>query len=74
MKIVNLYEAKTHLSRIVNEAMAGEEIVIARAGTPLVKLVPVRERKPSDHFGNLRGLVTMADDFDETSDDFADYM
>ncbi|MGB9650870.1 MAG: type II toxin-antitoxin system prevent-host-death family antitoxin [Candidatus Cybelea sp.] len=51
MKLVNLYEAKTHLSRIVDEAVAGESIVLARAGKPLVKLVPVRDWKPSDAFG-----------------------
>jgi prevent-host-death family protein len=73
MKMVNLYEAKTHLSRIVDEALAGEQIVLARAGKPLVKLVPVRDRKPSDSYGIDRGLVTMADDFDDTPEDFADY-
>lgn len=74
MKLVNLYEAKTHLSSVVDEALAGEEIVLARAGKPLVTLVPVRERKPSDYYGIDRGLFTIPDDFDETPEDFADYV
>ncbi|MFY9666031.1 MAG: type II toxin-antitoxin system prevent-host-death family antitoxin [Candidatus Cybelea sp.] len=74
MKLVNLYEAKTHLSRIVDEAVAGESIVLARAGKPLVKLVPVRDWKPSDAFGMDRGLFALPSDFDETPDDFSDYI
>jgi prevent-host-death family protein len=74
MKTVNLYEAKTHLSRLVEEAQSGEEIVIARNGTPLVRLTPIKQRKPSDAFGMDRGLFTVPDDFDEPLEDFKDYM
>ncbi len=45
-KTVNIYEAKTHLSRLVDQAAAGEDIVIARAGKPLVRLVPVEQKAP----------------------------
>lgn len=66
--IVNMHEAKTHLSRLVDRAAAGEEIVIGRAGRPLVRLVPyaaeARPRKP----GALKGKLFVADDFDETPD------
>lgn len=74
MKTVNIYEAKTHLSRLVDEAQAGEEIVLARNGTPVAKIVPVAKKKPSDAFGMDRGLFTIPDDFDEPLDDFKDYM
>ena len=65
MKTVNLYDAKTHLSRLVERAAAGEEIVIAKAGRPRAKLVPFlpddRPRQP----GIWKGQVRIADDFDE---------
>jgi prevent-host-death family protein len=63
---VNVYEAKTHLSQLLDRAAAGEEIVIARAGRPVARLVALREasswrRSP----GAWRGQVRIADDFDE---------
>ena len=63
MKIVNIHEAKTHLSRLVDEAAAGTEVVIAKAGRPIAKLVPIRPaiRK----LGTLRGRIRIADDFDD---------
>lgn len=65
---VNVYEAKTHLSQLLDRAAAGEEIVIARAGRPVARLVPLsdsasRPRVP----GRWRGKVSIADDFDEMS-------
>ncbi|MDE2573392.1 MAG: type II toxin-antitoxin system Phd/YefM family antitoxin [bacterium] len=74
MKTVNLYEAKTHLSALVGEALSGEDVVLARHGKPLVRLVPVAQAKPSDAFGMDRGLVEIAADFDETPADFAEYV
>jgi prevent-host-death family protein len=62
--IVNLYEAKTTLSRLVERAAAGEEIIIAKAGKPMAKLVPAakptRRRKP----GGWKGRVVIRKDFD----------
>ena len=63
---VNVYEAKTHLSQLLDRAAAGEEIVIARAGRPIARLVPLadspsRPRSP----GGWRGKVRISDDFDE---------
>jgi prevent-host-death family protein len=60
---MNLYEAKTQLSALVDEAADGAEIIIAKAGKPLAKLVAFREagrRKP----GRAKGLVWISDDFD----------
>ncbi len=73
MKIVNLYEAKTHLSSVVEAALKGEDVVLARSGTPLVRLVPVGKRKPSDAFGIDHGVFVVPPDFDETPPDFEDY-
>ncbi len=65
MKTVNLYDATTHLSRLVEQAAAGEEIVITKAGRPRAKLVPFhpddRPRRP----GIWKGQVWIADDFDQ---------
>lgn len=62
--IYNLYEAKSSLSKLVERAAAGEEIIIAKAGKPLAKLVPVsargRRRKP----GGWKGRVAISEDFD----------
>ena len=61
---VNLYEAKTKLSELVDRAAAGEEIVIAKSGKPKARLVPV-EVKPERKFGLLKGKVWIAEDFDD---------
>jgi prevent-host-death family protein len=62
---VNIHEAKTHFSKLVERAAAGEEIVIARAGTPLVKLVAYAEARAPRRLGAWKGKVTIAPDFDE---------
>jgi prevent-host-death family protein len=62
---VNIHEAKTHLSRLVEEVAAGEEIVIAKAGRPIAKLVPVEREVEPRQLGALRGKIWMADDFDQ---------
>lgn len=72
MKQVNVYEAKTHLSRLLQEAIEGEEIIIARDGKPLVRLVPVEQAAPRPLLGLMKG-ISIADDFDAPLDDFADY-
>ncbi len=60
---VNLHDAKIHLSRYVDQALAGEEVVIARAGKPLVRLMPV-ETKPAPRVGGfLRGQAVLTADF-----------
>jgi prevent-host-death family protein len=68
-----MHEAKTKLSQLVQRAEAGEEIVIARNGNPVVRLVPVRsENRLASVYGALRGQVQMSDDFDELPDDIAE--
>ena len=65
MKIVNVHEAKTHLSRLLNSVAAGEEVVIAKAGTPIARLTAVTELGRPRIAGQDRGLFTVPDDFDE---------
>lgn len=59
----NMHDAKTHLSRLAERAAAGEEIVIARNGKPLARLVAMPARRPRK-FGWWKGQVWMSDDFD----------
>ena len=65
--VINVYEAKTKLSKLLDRVAEGEELVLGRAGRPIARLVPYalpqQPRKP----GRLVGRVWMADDFDETS-------
>ena len=62
---LNLYRAKTQLSQLVERAAAGEEIVIAKAGKPMARLVPLERRRPRKS-GFLKGKIRIANDFDET--------
>lgn len=64
MQHVNIHEAKTHFSQLVDAAMHGKETVIAKAGVPVAKLVPLRESKPKRRFGALKGKIKIAADFD----------
>jgi prevent-host-death family protein len=68
MKTVNMHEAKTHLSRLVEGAVRGEPFVIARAGRPLVR-VTVVETGPPRRTGFLAGQVDAPDDFDSMAED-----
>ena len=69
--VVNLYDAKTQLSALVDRAAAGQEIVIAKNGKPMAKLVPYRER-PQRKPGRFKGKIWMSDDFDAPMPDVAD--
>ena len=68
-----MHEAKTTLSQLVERAEAGEEIVIARNGKPVARLVPVAGTNSlASVYGALRGRVEIADDFDELPPDIAE--
>jgi prevent-host-death family protein len=66
---VGVHQAKTTLSRLLDAAVSGEEVVITRRGTPLVRLQPVRALPRKSLFGVLKGQIWMADDFDELPED-----
>ena len=61
---VNIHEAKTHLSKLLERVALGEEVIIAKAGTPVAKLVPVHQAK-SRILGSAKGEFTVPDDFNE---------
>ncbi len=65
MSIVNVHEAKTHLSRLLARAEAGEEVVIARNGNPIARLVPYENRPGIRQFGAMKGRVVVDDSFFE---------
>ena len=72
MRAVSIHEAKTQFSRLVARAEAGEEIVVRRGQTPVAKLVAYH---PSPRVpGSLKGRIVIAEDFDETPEDFGDYV
>jgi prevent-host-death family protein len=73
MTQVGMHEAKTKLSQLVERAEAGEDIIIARNGTPVARLVPVaRTSSLAAVHGALRGRVHLAEDFDELPDEIAE--
>ena len=73
MKLVTMHEAKTHLSRLVDFALAGGEVVIARRKQPLVRLSVVAPQKSPREIGALSGLVrSMGDGFNDSMDDWSE--
>lgn len=64
MKTVNTHEAKTHLSKLLERAARGEEIIIAKAGKPVAVLIPFRSEERDRTGGHWHGLVRIGDDFD----------
>ncbi len=67
MRIVNIHEAKTHLSRLVEQAARGESFVISKAGKPLVKVVPIEQTSRRSKFGFMKGQIKVPDDFDRVA-------
>jgi prevent-host-death family protein len=66
MEIVNMLEAKNNLSKLVQRVENGEDIIIARAGKPVIRLAPLEETKrPKIRYGTLKGQIWIADDFDD---------
>jgi prevent-host-death family protein len=62
---VNIHEAKTHLSRLLERVAMGEEVIIAKAGTPVAKLVPIKQTNRGFKFGSAKGKMVIADDFND---------
>jgi len=73
MDAVSIHEAKTHFSRLVARAEAGEEIVVRRGPTPVAKIVAYRAPTTPRVPGALKGRIAIGDDFDETPDGFDEY-
>lgn len=69
----NIAELKAHLSSLVNRALAGEEVIVARDNKPLLKLVPIESPPARRKPGSARNVVKIAADFDATLEDFGEY-
>jgi len=66
MTIVNIHQAKTHFSKLIDAVIQGNEIIIAKAGKPAAKLVPIVSKKPKRKFGVLKGKIRIAKNFDDS--------
>jgi prevent-host-death family protein len=62
---VNIHEARTHLSRLLEKGAMGEEVIIAKAGKPLAKLVPISSERPRFKLGSAKGEFVVPDDFND---------
>ena len=64
MRAINIHQAKTQLSKLLEKALHGEEIIIAKAGVPIARLVPFVPTKNKIRLGVLKGKIKISDDFD----------
>lgn len=73
MSQFNIHSAKAHLSELVQKAMLGEEVIIAKDNKPVVKLIAIKPIKHHRHLGSAKGMFELAKDFNEPLEDFKDY-
>jgi antitoxin (DNA-binding transcriptional repressor) of toxin-antitoxin stability system len=73
MHQVSIEEAETTLPDLIEAAVSGDEVRIAKDDQHIVRLVPVSGTRPIARFGSAKGLITMAEDFDEPLEDFAEF-
>ena len=71
MQITNISEAKAQLSALIEKVLAGEDVIIGKAGKPVARLIRYEHRRPLRRPGALKGKIKIADDFDELPDDIA---
>jgi prevent-host-death family protein len=64
MTVVNIHDAKTHFSKLINDTLAGKSVIIAKAGVPVVKLIVYSEEVKPRQSGQLKGLIKISKDFD----------
>lgn len=65
MQIVNIYQAKTQLSQLIQQAQQGQDVIIAKAGKPVVRVIPFKPEKKDRQPGLLKGQIKVSPDFDE---------
>ena len=67
MRTINIHQAKTHLSRLVDEAVQGDSFIIAKAGKPMVQVIPIAgaSAKPKQRIGAMKGMFTLPDNYEE---------
>ncbi len=71
---VNIHEAKTHLSKLIKKVINGEEVIIAKGNKPIVKIVNLEISSTNRKIGSAKGKIKIAADFDESIDDFEEYI
>lgn len=69
----NLHEAKTHLSRLIERALEGEEVIICKAGKPIAQLIPFQQKRKKRKPGGWEGKVKISKDFDQLPKDFMEH-
>lgn len=74
MTVVNMHEAKTNLSKLVKRAAAGEEIIVAKAGEPVAKIIAYTPPKERRQPGALKGQIKILPGFDEIPEEFEEYL
>lgn len=74
MSQFNIHTAKAHLSELIQKALMGEEVIIARDNKPLVKLTVLHPHHKKRRLGSAKGLFKIAPDFNEPLDDFKEYL
>ena len=72
MRMANISEAKAQLSALIEKVMAGEEVIIGKAGKPVARIVKYENNRQTRRPGALKGKITIADDFDVLPDDVAE--
>lgn len=74
MRMVTIHEAKAKLSKLIEEALSGQEVIIARRNKPLVRIVPLEQPATGRRIGSAKGKIDLSPDFDEIPDGFEDYV
>jgi prevent-host-death family protein len=72
MTIYNIHEAKTHFSKLIERVLSGEEVIIAKAGKPVARILPVTSEVSLRQPGNDKGNVTIMSDFDDPLEEFTE--
>ena len=71
---VNVHQAKTNLSKLIQKVLDGEEVIIARGNQPVVKMVLIENLVPTRQLGTAKGKIIISDDFGEPLEDFKEYI
>lgn len=71
---IDLDHAPAQLRELVRQAARGEDVVLTESGQPVARIIPITRARGAREFGSARGLIHMADDFDEPIEEFEEYM
>lgn len=74
MSQFNIHAARAHFSELIQKALLGEEIIIAKDNKPIARIVPIHSIKNKRHLGLAKGLIEISPDFDKSLKDFKDYL